>query len=349
MRQYHLDDLVSLTAGTIRRNSSYLSTQLLEPACYYLKWKRRIYVSFEHPAPEYISPPDSPGARGAPNFERLSKSFRPTKWRDRHGLGRHALRFHRVSHLPKTPTQSTAVSVDDPWPAPKIARVVAMRSKDSQPELSHTKRQRTDLALVQSPIRTQRWELTHLECILEPMGSISDDVFVDLVGPHRAAFRETVEQYHGFVQPHADGKMCATFGYPTSMELHPISALHASVEILAKFRQMGVDQPLSARHLRFYICVHTGSAYIRGETSQTTPATIIGTEINEILERLRRVDKPNEVLASEATYRKTEDYYEFQPLEDSAAKDVYTGVYTVVGRKTPLTRSSSPVVLDSSD
>ena len=328
--EHRRDDLAKHAPGTLRRDGSYLSTRLLEPACKYLDWRQRVFVHFVHPAPQHF-PAQLVWVRFRPLFEEVVQELAPLQLVGQAWLKQAYIRLSSDRATARGRAGGTTILVDDSRGAGKRPKVVPLHR--SKPESVVANKPKTQTRLVRSPIRTEHWELTRLACRFQPRADVGDDVFVRLLESYFQAFTEIVERKCGSVAPRVDGQMHATFGYPRSMELHPLAALEASLEIRKRFDQMNLGQPKTVPHLHFYIGIHTGGASIHHGTGETDPPIIMSKEAAETLEVIEGLRRPYEVLVSETTRRRASDHFDFRSVELPEPERPPIRVYRVIGRK----------------
>ncbi len=328
--QHGRDDLAERAPGTVHKNASCLSTQLLEPACKYRRWERRVYVSFVNSAPEFF-PARLIWGKWRPEFDEVVLELAQLQLEGQAWLRQAYIRLSSGQATARGRTKKTSVLVDDCRLAGKGPRVAPVHQVESESMVGNKPKTRT--VPMYSPIRSEHWELTRLVCVFKPPAGIGDDIFVQLLEPYSQAFTEIVERQSGSVAPRVNGQMDATFGYPRIIELHLLAALEAGLEICKRFDQMKAALPQRVRHLQFHISIHTGGASIQHGSGETNSPVIMSKEAAETFEIIEGFSKPSEVLVSETTRRRAIDHFDFLPVELPVREHPPIRVYRVVGRK----------------
>lgn len=325
--QKGLDRPANYTENTLRRNSSRLSTWLLEPACAYLDYASRVAVSFDGSTSECLRA-HLKWAPWRPRFKDVNNDLEALGLEGEAWLKRayDCLWSDQSSKAGSKPQVTT--SVQGPQRTAGSSKIVPVRDERSVMETG--KRQSSSKY---SPVRIQHWECTRLLCVFEPSAGIGDDVFVEMLKHRYQRFAMTVKRWSGHVDPCTDGRMYATFGYPIGIEQHSVAALRAGMELRERFRQLGAEEGRGALHVPFYIGVYTGRMSINSPAVEASAAIAMSKEARRAFEVMERVNYPSEVLVNELAYRRTAEHFDFVPVRSATELPLAVPIYRAKSRR----------------
>jgi class 3 adenylate cyclase len=173
----------------------------------------------------------------------------------------------------------------------------------------------------------ERRLLTVLFCDLvgstELAGELDLDALRQVMARYQSACSEPIERYGGHIAQLLGDGLLVYFGYPHAHEDDAQRAVHAALGVVERIR--GLSDELSSTSgtpLGVRVAVHTGPV-VAGEmgAGDRREALALGQTPN-IAARLQGLVEPGTVGVSEATWRLTRGFFDFEPLGEHTLKGV---------------------------
>jgi len=131
---------------------------------------------------------------------------------------------------------------------------------------------------------------------------------------------QVVARYEGFVEKFVGDAVMALFGASKAHEDDPVRAIKAAREIHGVISSIS---PSYEKRIGRSLAMHTGictGLVVTGDVNlEKGTHGVLGETIN-IASRLSGLAKPGEIVIGSETYRQTEGYFTFEPLEATAVK-----------------------------
>ncbi len=156
-----------------------------------------------------------------------------------------------------------------------------------------------------------------------------------LVDPALKLMIDAVRRYDGYVVQSTGDGVFALFGAPVAHEDHPQRALYTALRMQEELRRYGAQLQAEGRApVEIRVGVNTGEVVVRSIATGATQVeyTPIGHTAN-LASRLQSIARTGSIVASEATRKPCEGYFNLKPLGAARVKGVSepVNVYEVMG------------------
>jgi class 3 adenylate cyclase/predicted ATPase len=145
-----------------------------------------------------------------------------------------------------------------------------------------------------------------------------------IIDPALELMMDAVHRYEGFVAQSTGDGVFAFFGAPLACEDHPQRALYAALRMQEASRRFAEQlRREKGVNLQIRVGVNTGEVVLRSVRKDDLHADYVPVgHSTSLAARLQTLANPGAIIASEATYKLTEGYFEFTPLGEVRVKGV---------------------------
>jgi class 3 adenylate cyclase/tetratricopeptide (TPR) repeat protein len=142
----------------------------------------------------------------------------------------------------------------------------------------------------------------------------------EIMGRVFGEISKVVGRYEGFVEKFIGDAVMALFGAPTAHEDDPVRAIKAAREIHDVISSISPSyEERIGRSLAMHTGISTGLVVTGDVNLEKGTHGVLGDTIN-VASRLSGLAKPGDIVISSETYRQTEGYFTFEPLEATGVK-----------------------------
>ena len=167
--------------------------------------------------------------------------------------------------------------------------------------------------------------------------SLEPDVLYELMQTFIRKLANNVYKYDGMVDKLTGDGLMALFGAPLAYENNAERAIRSAFDMIEDIRLLSLEyrEQLGGKELHLHMGINNGTVIVGGVGSNhMMNYTAIGDTVN-IAHRLEEVAKPDQVLVSEAIFRRTQPLFDFRSPIMMSLKGItdQVSVIEVVGPK----------------